>query len=67
MKSCSMIMIMLFAMLSTARLSGSSHALHEISTCRSEASDPATDDDDHRPSNAVLTSWLKSGTMRLVM
>ena len=60
-------MIMFFAMSPTVTLMGSSHAWHEIASCWDDFGDPATDEDDHRPSNAVLISRLKSGTMRLVI
>src|SRR5580704_9508219 len=67
MKSCSMIMIMLLAMSPTVRLSGTPQAWHDAAICSNALGDPATDEDDHRPSSAALISRLKSGTTRLVM
>src|SRR5437899_7786874 len=67
MKSCIMIMIMCWEMSPTVRLSGMPHAWQESDSCSADFCEPATEDEDHRPSSAPLISRLQSGITRLVM
>src|SRR5258708_7240977 len=60
MKSCNIIMIMCREISSMVRVSGRPHAWPDRASWPADLGEPATEEEDHRPSRAPFISRLKS-------